>query len=230
MAAKASEDPRQQQGQIELLRDNALGSLSDLLIADRAGPGDADLARRQHQHETQPAGKLRPRADGAVQPRRRVSTPRTTSTPPRACSPGWNLRHRRARDRRPNALELRLQRRTTTRPPPRRSASRSTATAARRSRRARRRPACRTASISSTRWRCIRKQRAAWPAKLYGFFVSETVPADPAFIDQLATVYLQNGSQHQSRCCSRFCCRRNSPTRRRTSRATRGRWNSSCAR
>ena len=30
--------------------------------------------------------------------------------------------------------------------------------------------------------------------KLYAFFVSETVPADPSFITQLATTYLQNGS------------------------------------
>jgi uncharacterized protein (DUF1800 family) len=30
--------------------------------------------------------------------------------------------------------------------------------------------------------------------KLYDFFVSEAVPASPAFINQLATIYLQNGS------------------------------------
>src|SRR5207237_1578556 len=30
--------------------------------------------------------------------------------------------------------------------------------------------------------------------KLYDFFVSETVPASPAFINQLALIYLQNGS------------------------------------
>ena len=30
--------------------------------------------------------------------------------------------------------------------------------------------------------------------KLYDFFISETVPADPAYINQLATTYLQNGS------------------------------------
>ena len=30
--------------------------------------------------------------------------------------------------------------------------------------------------------------------KLYGFFVSETATPDPAFINELATVYLQNGT------------------------------------
>jgi len=30
--------------------------------------------------------------------------------------------------------------------------------------------------------------------KLYAFFISETVPADPGFINQLSTAYLQNGS------------------------------------
>ena len=38
MAAKASEDPQQQRGQIELLRDNALGNVGDLLVAVAQDP------------------------------------------------------------------------------------------------------------------------------------------------------------------------------------------------
>src|SRR5881227_4470508 len=38
MAAKASEDPAKQRGQIELFRDNALGSVRDLLVAVAQDP------------------------------------------------------------------------------------------------------------------------------------------------------------------------------------------------
>ena len=50
MAAKASEDPGQVRGQIEMLRDNALGNFRDILVEHRQRHGDAVLARRPHEH------------------------------------------------------------------------------------------------------------------------------------------------------------------------------------
>ena len=71
MAAKASEDPGSVRGQIEMLRDNALGNFRDILVDDREGHGDARLARRPDEHEGEAAGELRPRDHGAVHDRRR---------------------------------------------------------------------------------------------------------------------------------------------------------------
>ena len=71
MAAKASEDPGQVRGQIEMLREQRARQLPRHPDQHRQGHGDARLARRPDQHEGEAAGELRPRDHGAVHDRRR---------------------------------------------------------------------------------------------------------------------------------------------------------------
>ena len=80
------------QGQIELFRQYALGNYPRPPGAGGAGSRDAGVARRQDQHQGEAAGELRPRDHGAVHASASATTPSRTSTPPRACSRGWNLR------------------------------------------------------------------------------------------------------------------------------------------
>ena len=58
-------------GQIEMLRDNALGNFRDLLVAVAQDVGDARVAGWPPEHTRQAAGELRPRADGALHDGRR---------------------------------------------------------------------------------------------------------------------------------------------------------------
>ena len=57
-------------GQLELFRQNALGNFRDLLVKVAQDAAMLDVAGRQGQHGAAP-GELRPRGDGALQPRRR---------------------------------------------------------------------------------------------------------------------------------------------------------------
>ena len=141
--------PGSVRGQIEMLRDNALGNFRDLLV--NVAKDTAMLFWLDGYTNTQgaAAGELRPRGHGAVHDGRRAlhrarrvrGGARVHRLEPDA--PG-------RRGRRLAALRVRLQRRTSTTRPRRRSASRSTPTAARRFRRAPRPAACRTASTSSS--------------------------------------------------------------------------------
>src|SRR5262249_47525423 len=59
MAAKALEDPARQRGQIELLRDSAVGNFRDLLVAGGAGPAGRLLVGGATQTEAKPPDNLR---------------------------------------------------------------------------------------------------------------------------------------------------------------------------
>ena len=72
LAAKASEDPGKVRGQIEMLRDNALGNFQRHPREHREGHGDARLAGRADQHRESAAGEFRARDSGALHRRRRA--------------------------------------------------------------------------------------------------------------------------------------------------------------
>ena len=72
MAAVPAQDPNGARGQIELLRDSALGNFRQLLVDVAKDIAMLVLARRPAEHATGAAGELRPRADGAVHVRRRA--------------------------------------------------------------------------------------------------------------------------------------------------------------
>ena len=159
------------------------------------------------------------------------TTPRPTSTPARACSPGWNLRAPGAGDG--TALRVRLQRRRSTTRPPRSSASRSTRTAARTI------PARSGVDRDAGRHRPDRRPSRAHPetgptagAQALRVLRQRSRAARPA-----ADRRRRRGSttrsdyQHRSRCVRAAAAVVAVPrSARTTSRATRGRSSSSCAR
>ena len=87
MAAKPSEDSTGMKGQIELLREYALGNFRDLLVAIAKDPAMLVWLDGRLERPRAAAGELRPRADGAVHVRRGALSPRPTSTRRRASSP-----------------------------------------------------------------------------------------------------------------------------------------------
>ena len=109
----------------------------------------------------------------------------------------------------------------------RRSRFRSTATEIARFLRGRPPTVCRTASISSPRWRSTRRTARRLARKLWNFFVSELETPDPAFVEASPQTYLANGTEMKPvirvhpavRVVFRF-----GPL---ATRAIRGRWNSS---
>ena len=144
---------RSVRGQIEMLRDNALGNFRDLLVDIAKDTGDAVLARRLHEHAGAAAGELRPRDHGAVHAWASATTPSPTSTPRRACSPAGTWRGPAAppTDRQRYQFVYIANQHDTGREDlqlsdlPGRQQDHSGAVGRRR--------ACRTASTSSTRWR-----------------------------------------------------------------------------
>ena len=74
-------------GQIEMLRDNALGNFRDILLDDREGHGDAVLARRPDQHEGASRRRTSAARSWSCSRWASATTPSPTSTRRRACSP-----------------------------------------------------------------------------------------------------------------------------------------------
>ena len=231
MAAKASEDPAGAAGADRAAREPTRSAPCPRPAGRRrAGPGDADLARRRHQHQGEAAGELRPRADGAVLARRRLlhrrrrlrGGARVHRLEPESSGATRRIRRRRSRSSTtPNQHETSgqdvqlsdLQRRR-----PHDSRARGVGRHAgrpRSDRRARRR---------------IRRPRAAWRRSCTRS--SSARPPRPIrrFIDQLATVYLQNGTAHQAGAAASVRRRRSFRIRRSSSPATPGRRSSSSAR
>ena len=170
---------------------------ANLLLAVAQGSGDADLARRRHQHKAKPQEnfgrelmELFSRGVGFYTEDDVYAAARVFT--------GWNLKPAVRPDRRQRRVQLRLQREPARDHRQDLQLSRSIRTAARRFRRARRRPACRTASISLPRLPRIPKRRPRLVTKLYAFFVSETVRPIRASSRSLATTYLQNDTVHQA--------------------------------
>ncbi len=192
MAAKAAEDPKGQRGQIETLRANALGSLRDLLLAMAQDPAmliwlDGNTNTKQNPQENfgRELMELFSRGVGFYTEADVYAAARVFT--------GWNLHVDRgstdgtsgysfvynANNHEPSAKTFSF---------PIYSDGSTTIPA-------------RAASAGMQDGIDLINALAMHPetarrvaGKLYEFFISETAPADPSFVNQLATTYLQNGS------------------------------------
>jgi uncharacterized protein (DUF1800 family) len=192
MAAKASDDPQKQQGQIELFRSNAVGNFRNLLVAVAKDPamliwldGDTNTKARPQENFGRELMELFSRGvgyytEGDVYAAARVFT-------------GWNLTPTRAAELQdPNAsfsfVYNAVQHETTAKSfsfPIYADGSRTIPP--------------RSASAGMQDGLDLIAALATHPetarrlvTKLFGFFVSETATPDAGFINDLATVYLQN--------------------------------------
>jgi uncharacterized protein (DUF1800 family) len=192
MAAKASEDPAGQRGQIEMLRDNAVGSVRDLLLGIARDPamliwldGDTNTKAKPQENFGRELMELFSRGVGYyteddVYAAARVFTGWNLSVPSDRTDPSGRFAFVYRADQHETSAK------TFSFPiypdggrtiPPR------------------------SASAGEQDGVDLVNALAAHPetarriaAKLFAFFVSETAAPDPAFIDQLAAVYLQNGT------------------------------------
>jgi uncharacterized protein (DUF1800 family) len=192
MAAKASEDPKAQRGQMEMLRANALGSLRDLLLNIAQDPamliwldGNTNTKNNPQENFGRELMELFSRGVGFYTESDVYAAARVFT--------GWNLRiDRGATDGTSgysfiyNANNHETAAKTFSFPIyndgsttiPSRSAS-----------------AGMQDGIDLINALAMHPETARRVAgKLYAFFVSETTPADPGFINQLANTYLQNQS------------------------------------
>ena len=192
MAAKASEDTKGQKGQIEVLRDNAVGSLRDLLYAMAQDPAmliwlDGNTNTKQNPQENfgRELMELFSRGVGFYTESDVYAAARVFT--------GWNLRiDRGATDGTSvysfvyNATSHETAAKTFSFPIysdggttiPTRAASGGMQD-----------------GLDLMNALAMHPETARRVAqKLYDFFVSETVPASTGYINQLATTYLQNGS------------------------------------
>jgi uncharacterized protein (DUF1800 family) len=192
MAAKAAEDSRGQKGQIETLRDNALGTLNNLLNVMATDPAmliwlDGNTNTRQNPQENfgRELMELFSRGVGFYTEQDVYAAARVFT--------GWNLHIDRGTGDGNNlysfiynANQHETAAKTFSFPVysdggttiPSRSAS-----------------AGMQDGLDLINALAMHPETARRVAqKLYDFFVSETVPASPAFINQLALIYLQNGS------------------------------------
>jgi len=192
MAAKASEDPRQQKGQIEMLRENALGNLNTILNLIATDPAmllwlDGNTNTRQNPQENfgRELMELFTRGVGFYTEQDVYAAARVFT--------GWNLRITRGSGDGDNSYSFvynanshETAAKTFSFPVyadggttiPSRAASAGMQDG--------------LDLINALSMHPETARRVA--QKLYDFFVSEAVPASPAFINQLATIYLQNGS------------------------------------
>ena len=192
MAAKPSEDPARQRGQIELLRDNALGSFRDLLVAVAKDPamliwldGDTNTKAKPQENFGRELMELFSRGVGYYTEDDVYAAARVFT--------GWNL-ERPANPQDPtaafgfvyNANQHETAAKTFSFPIyadgghtiPSRSASAGMQDG--------------LDVIAALSMHPETARRLA--TKLYAFFVSETAAPDPAFITDLASVYLQSGT------------------------------------
>src|SRR5215831_10058360 len=192
MAAKAAEDPKGQQGQIEILRANALGSLRDLLLGIAQDPamliwldGDTNTKNNPQENFGRELMELFSRGVGFYTESDVYAAARVFT--------GWNLRTvRGAIDGTSaysfvyNAGSHETAAKTFSFP----IYSDGTTTIP-----------SRAASAGMQDGVDLINALAMHPetarrvvGKLYAFFISETIPADPSLTNQLVTRYLQNGS------------------------------------
>jgi uncharacterized protein (DUF1800 family) len=192
MAAKRAEDAKGQRGQMDLLRDNALGSLRDLLVAVAQDPamliwldGNTNTKNNPQENFGRELMELFSRGVGFYTESDVYAAARVFT--------GWNLRiDRGATDGSSgysfvyNANNHETAAKTFSFPIyndggttiPSRAAS-----------------AGMQDGIDLINALAMHPETARRVAgKLYAFFVGETARADPSFINQLATTYLQNGS------------------------------------
>src|SRR5438552_13808145 len=192
MAAKESEDSRGQKGQIEMLRDNALGSLNNLLNLMATDPAmliwlDGNTNTRQNPQENfgRELMELFSRGVGFYTEQDVYAAARVFT--------GWNLRTTRGSGDGDNTYAFvynanNHETAAKTFSFPVYSDGGSTIPS-------------RAASAGMQDGLDLMNALAMHPEtarrvaqKLYDFFISEVVPASPAVINQLATIYLQNNS------------------------------------
>jgi len=192
MAAKAADDPKGQKGQIELLRDNALGSVRNLLYSVAQDPAmliwlDGDTNTRQAPQENfgRELMELFSRGVGYYTESDVYAAARVFT--------GWNMHTDRGATDGTSAYSFvynanlhETAAKTFSFP----IYSDGTMTIP-----------SRAASAGMQDGLDLMNALAMHPEtarrvaqKLYDFFISETVPASPDFINQLATTYLQNSS------------------------------------
>jgi uncharacterized protein (DUF1800 family) len=191
MAAKASEDPARQRGQLELLRDGAVGNFRDLLVAVAQDPamliwldGDTNTKAKPQENFGRELMELFTRGVGYYTEDDVYAAARVFT--------GWNLRPGDNNDSSSsyafvyNGNQHETNAKTFSFPIysdgsrtiPSRSAS-----------------AGMQDGIDLINALSIHPETARRLAtKLYGFFISETAPPDPNLINDLATTYLQNGT------------------------------------
>jgi uncharacterized protein (DUF1800 family) len=192
MAAKASEDPAKQQGQIEMLRANAVGTVHDLLVAIAKDPamliwldGDTNTKAKPQENFGRELMELFSRGVGYYTEDDVYAAARVFT--------GWNL----TRPANPqdssgafafvyNANQHETTAKTFSFP----IYSDGGKTIPARAASAGMQDGLDLIAALSTHPETARRL----VTKLYAFFVSETVTPDPGFIDQLAGVYLQNGT------------------------------------
>ncbi len=192
MAAKASEDPARQRGQLELLRDAATGSFRDLLVAVAKDPatliwldGDTNTKTRPQENFGRELMELFSRGVGYYTEDDVYAAARVFT--------GWNLSEPADRYNASGAFSFiyRADQHETaaktfsfpiysdgSRTIPSRSAS------------AGQQDGLDLINALATHPETARRIAT----KLYSFFISETATPSAAFIDELATVYLQNGT------------------------------------
>lgn len=192
MASKASEDSLKQRGQIELFRDNALGSLRDLLVASAQDPamliwldGDSNTKAKPQENFGRELMELFSRGVGYYTEDDVYAAARVFT--------GWNLSFPADPADRSSSFAFiynadKHETATKTFSFPIYSDGSRTIPS-------------RSASAGMQDGIDLINALAAHPetarrlaTKLYAFFVSETATPDPVFIDELATVYLQNGT------------------------------------
>ena len=192
MSAKAAEDPKGQRGQMETLRANALGSLRDLLLAIAQDPamliwldGNTNTKNNPQENFGRELMELFSRGVGFYTESDVYAAARVFT--------GWNLRiDRGATDGTSaysfvyNATNHETAAKTFSFPIYSDGGSTIPSRAA---------SAGMQDGIDLINALAMHPETARRVAgKLYQFFVSETIPADPGFINQLATTYLQSGS------------------------------------
>ena len=191
MAAKASEDPAKQRGQIELLRDGAVGNFRDLLVAVAQDPamliwldGDTNTKAKPQENFGRELMELFTRGVGYYTEDDVYAAARVFT--------GWNLKPGDNNDSSSsysfvyNANQHDTSAKTFSFPIygdggrtiPARPASAGMQDG--------------IDLITALATHPETARRVA--TKLYTFFISETTAPDAAFIDQLASVYLQNGT------------------------------------
>jgi uncharacterized protein (DUF1800 family) len=191
MAAKALEDPARQRGQIELLRDGALGNFRDLLVAVAQDPamliwldGDTNTKAKPQENFGRELMELFTRGVGYYTEDDVYAAARVFT--------GWNLKPGDNNDSSSsysfvyNANQHETSTKTFSFP----IYSDGSRTIPSRAASAGMQDGIDLINALSTHPETARRLAT----KLYGFFVSETAPPDPNLINDLATTYLQNGT------------------------------------
>jgi uncharacterized protein (DUF1800 family) len=192
MAAKASEDPAKQRGQIELLRDGALGSFRDLLVAVAQDPamliwldGDTNTKAKPQENFGRELMELFTRGVGYYTEDDVYAAARVFT--------GWNLN--RPGDNTDTSASYAFVYNPNQHETAAKSFSFPIYSDGGRTIPARSGSAGMQDGIDLINALSIHPETARrLAAKLYGFFVSEAATPDPGFVNDLANTYLQSGT------------------------------------